>query len=80
MIDHATIQAFADEMGKMSSIPTKLLLNPKFSKYFERVAAGGKGAPKLFKGGPPVKIKGVSPPTIPPGTTRPLTTPRGMSA
>jgi hypothetical protein len=49
-------------LKKVSGIPTKLLLNPKFQPYFERVAKGGKRAPKLFPGGPPVNIPGVSPP------------------
>lgn len=63
--------AFADELTKLSAelfkqkvsaIPLKVMANPKFRPYFERVAKGGKGAPKLFKGGPPVDIPGVSKP------------------
>lgn len=49
-------------LKKVSGIPTKLLLNPKFQPYFNRVAKGGKSAPRLFPGGPPVNIPGVSPP------------------
>jgi hypothetical protein len=60
-------------LKKTSGIPTKLLLNPKFMPYFERVAKGGKSAPKLFKGGPPVRIPGVSPP-------RPKLAPRKLAA
>ena len=55
-------EAFVDELQKIGGIPTKLLLNPKFAPYFERVAKGGKKAPRLFSGGPPVHISGVSPP------------------
>jgi hypothetical protein len=39
-------------LKKVSGIPTKLLLNPKFQPYFDRVAKGGKSAPRLFPGGP----------------------------
>jgi hypothetical protein len=59
---HAIIRkAFVDELLKIAGIPPKLLLNPKFEPYFSRVAKGGKDAPKLFPGGPPVHIPGVSP-------------------
>ena len=60
-ISSVMMRAFMDELQKIGGIPTKLLLNPKFRPYFERVAKGGKDAPKLFKGGPSVHIPGVSP-------------------
>lgn len=47
--------AWVAKMGplkKVSGVPLKLLSNPKFAPYFERVAKGGKSAPRLFPGGP----------------------------
>ena len=61
MIDVYTVRAFADELSKLGAIPMHTVLNPKFEKYFERVAKAGKDAPRLFKGGPKVRIPGVSP-------------------
>lgn len=64
-MEQAVYRAFVDELQKVA-IPFKLLANPKFAPYFERVAKGGKEAPKLFKGGPKVNIQGISPTIKPP--------------
>lgn len=60
-MNQLSYRAFVDELSKIASIPPKLLFNPKFEPYFERIAKGGKEAPRLFKGGPPVRIPGISP-------------------
>lgn len=56
--------AFGQELKsilKQAGIPLNILANPKFAPFFDRVAAGGASAPKLFKGGPAVHIPGISP-------------------
>lgn len=57
------LQGFASELGqifKEAQIPLKAMAHPAVAKFLDSVAAGGPSAPKLFKGAPPLKIKGVN--------------------
>jgi len=58
-----TMQAFRQELGEIfkgASIPLKAMAHPAVAKFLDSVAAGGAKAPTLFKGAPPIKIKGVN--------------------
>jgi len=58
------IAAFIDELSKIA-MPLKVLADPRFEKYFARVAAGKQ---ELFPGAKTI-IPGVSPKNVKPALT-----------